>query len=411
MKRPTYPFVTTALRVDQPLGIFYIVSLPAAVVLDVAYSDRLSARYSSKKNEYTITGTQRAAQMPRLEAIAKYVSRVDAAFPNAIILAGNAPQLPEGADTVANASDDAEDLDDGDEWSIVEGPAGQFQLTIPSDRKMANIIDGQHRLFGLARAPVDAVDHMGLVCAIFLDLPQPFQAQLFAIINSTQKPVDKSLTYEQFGYNVLDEEPEMWTPDKLAVFLSRRLAVEKDSPLFKRIIIAPKKDKALEALTNEKLWRVSTATVVQGISRLYSSNPGRDATQMLAGKRKPRSSLERFRKDNSPLRPAFIEGNDLLIYTIAFNFLSACKEEFWKKQPDSFITRTVGVQALFDVLRLLIPEALAEGTIATSWFRDRLRPAGDIDFNEDRFNASGSGRSLISREIRAKLNLTTGSKR
>ena len=46
---------------------------------------------------------------------------------------------------------------------------------------------------------------MELLCAIFVDLPKPFQAQLFATINSTQKPVNKSLTYEMFGYNVDDE--------------------------------------------------------------------------------------------------------------------------------------------------------------------------------------------------------------
>lgn len=403
--RATYPVVTTALRVEQPLGIFYVVSLPAAVILDVAYSDRLSAEYSPERNEYTINGTQRAPQMPRLEAIAKYVGRVDAAFPNAIILAGNAPQPRDEDDASAKPADDDEDGDGGDEWTITQDLAGNFTLTIPTGRKMANIIDGQHRVFGIARTSVESVDSMGLVCAIFLDLPKPFQAQLFAIINSTQKPVDKSLTYEQFGYNVLDEEPQMWTPDKLAVFLSRRLAVEPDSPLYSRIIIAPKRDKALEAITEHDSWRVSTATVVQGISRLYSSNPGRDATHMLAGKRKPRSSLEGFRRDSSPLRQAFIEGNDLLVYTLTSNYLTACNNVFWKEQPASFITRTVGVQALFDILRLLVPEAISKGTIATSWFEQRLRAAAEIDFSGERFNASGSGRSRISREIRTKLGL------
>jgi hypothetical protein len=42
---------------------------------------------------------------------------------------------------------------------------------------------------------------MQLICSIFFELPKPYQAQLFATINSTQKPVDKSLTYELFGYN------------------------------------------------------------------------------------------------------------------------------------------------------------------------------------------------------------------
>jgi hypothetical protein len=46
---------------------------------------------------------------------------------------------------------------------------------------------------------------MSLVCSVYFDLPRPFQAQLFATINSTQKRVDRSLTYELFGYNIVEE--------------------------------------------------------------------------------------------------------------------------------------------------------------------------------------------------------------
>jgi hypothetical protein len=58
-------------------------------------------------------------------------------------------------------------------------------------------------------------------------------------LNSTQKRVDKSLTYELFGYNISEEKEEYWTPDKLAVFLTRKLNTEENSPLSGRILIAP----------------------------------------------------------------------------------------------------------------------------------------------------------------------------
>lgn len=94
-----------------------------------------------------------------------------------------------------------------------------YRLTIPTNETLAAVIDGQHRLFAFAKADADKRLDIQLICAVFLDLPKPLQAQLFATINSTQKAVDRSLTFELFGYNVSDETEAYWTPDKLAVFL------------------------------------------------------------------------------------------------------------------------------------------------------------------------------------------------
>ena len=118
-----------------------------------------------------------------------------------------------------------------------------------------------------------------LVCSVFFDLPKPYQAFLFAIINSNQKSVDKSQTYELFGYDIQDEPPEAWTPEKLSVFLCRKLNIEKDSPLNNRIIISAENDIVLgiSAARKEGRWMISTATVVDGILRLISGNPKEDA--------------------------------------------------------------------------------------------------------------------------------------
>ena len=85
--------------------------------------------------------------------------------------------------------------------------------------------------------------------------------------HSTQKPVDRSLTYELFGYNVSDEPEEYWTPDKLAVFLARKLGTQSSSPLKGKIAVSPKRDEALVALGQQAAWKVSTAVVVDaGVS-------------------------------------------------------------------------------------------------------------------------------------------------
>jgi DNA phosphorothioation-associated DGQHR protein 1 len=248
---------------------------------------------------------------------------------------------------------------------------------------------------------------MGLICSIFLALPKPFQAQLFATINSTQKPVDKSLTYELFGYNIAEEPADHWTPDKLAVFLTRRLHTQKDSPLFGRISVAPKRDQGLSDLDTSSGWHVSTATVVEGILRLISTNPKRDTNTMLSPLAKSRAALLDGPTDRTPLREVYVNGQDALLYGILFNFLKACDKLLWSNaRPDSFIMKTVGIQALFDVLRVLAPEAIKGGDATVKFFYQKLEPAVEVDFSAVEFQkASGSGRSLIRRKLLAAIGL------
>src|ERR1700727_2934824 len=222
----TFPFAVTALKVVQPLGVFYVAVLPAGLLLDTSFSDQLRATRPSGLG-YELQGTQRGIILERLRTIGAFIDRFDSAFPNSLILAANFKE-----------EDGTIEHDDAVRWSITEEDGHEYRLHIPTSRKIAAIIDGQHRLFGFkysAPAPLE----MQLICSVFLDLPKPFQAQLFATINSTQKPVDKSLTYELFGYNIAEESESYWSPDKLAVFLARKLNMESDSPLNNRIIVAP----------------------------------------------------------------------------------------------------------------------------------------------------------------------------
>jgi len=392
-----YPFKTKALRVEQPLGAYYVAVIPARILLDVAFSDRMRADIDERVG-YSVDGTQRGKNLSRPSQIADYIDRGDSAFPNSIILAANYEQ-----DTGHIRTEESDD--DGQEksvWTVQELPDGCFELTIPSSEPLAGIIDGQHRLDGFKNVTNPSRRDMDLICSVFMALPKPYQAQLFATINSTQKPVDKSLTYELFGYNIADEPPERWTPDKLAVFLTRRLNTQEDSPLRGRIKVAPKRDQALQDLNASRSWHVSTATVVEGILRLISANPKRDTNAMLSPPVKPRRALSEGPKDRTPLREVYIDGQDALLYGIVRNFLTACDRTFWQKaRPGSFIVKTVGIQALFDILRSLSPEAIKGGDATADFFLRKLAPAESIDFSAvDYQNASGSGRSLIRRHLR-----------
>jgi DNA phosphorothioation-associated DGQHR protein 1 len=215
---------------------------------------------------------------------------------------------------------------------------------------------------------------MQLICAVFLDLPKPFQAQLFATINSTQKQVDRSLTFELFGYNIAEDSEEFWTPDKLAVFLTRKLGTEPGSPMFGRITVAPKRDNALQQISEQGKWRVSTAVVVDGVLRLFSNNPKRDSNAMQTPQRQTRSVLEKGARDKSPLRQGFIDVNDSLIYKMVVNYLYACDKVFWTiAKPGSYIVKTVGIQALFDVLRKLAASAIVNKDLSVSYFESQVQ--------------------------------------
>lgn len=405
----TYPWKTLAFKVEQPIGTYYVAVLPAELLLDVAFSDTMSASLPEGSPVYKLEGTQRAIDERRLQAIADYINREDAAFPNSVILAANYIGETGSILTEGDVEGDvAEALDATARWDVGVAENGVAELVIPSRRKLAAIIDGQHRVFAFTKAHADR-SKMQLICSIFLDLPKPYQAQLFATINSTQKQVPKSLTYELFGYNVEAEEEQYWAPDKLAVFFSRRLGVDADSPLKSRIVIAaPQKDGSLAQSLGTGEWRVSTAVIVEGIMRLYSSNPRKDTTDLLEGSKKKRSEIRTKRTDKSPLRDLYLDCQDAALYATVLNYLRACNDLFWKDaSQNSFITKTVGVQALFDILRKLAKQAVfTDKNIKVDYFSQKLQPAKHIDFAGDYFrNASGSGRTQIRRAIEEALGI------
>ena len=411
MSNIKFPFTAHAIKVDQRLGTFYVTALPSDLLLQVSASDSTRAILNSDSVGYHLEGTQRLIQDKRLNEIADYIDRSDSAFPNSIILAANydyATGLDQDEiEEMESESKGGQGVGQSEQWYVSEDASGCHTLIIPSAARLAAVIDGQHRLFSFAKASQGARDTTTLVCSIYLDLPKALQAQIFAVINSTQKRVDRSLTYELFGYNVSDEAPELWTPDKLAVFLTRKIGTDKESPLSGRILVAPKRDPGLLQIAAKAQWRVSTSVIVDGVMRLFSTNPKRDANTMRKSEPRPRTVLLDGPRDLSPLRSVFIKGNDALIYKLVLNYLVACENVFWKSASvESFIFRTIGIQAVLDILRKISERSIEDRDISAEYFENLLRPAGRIDFAAEKFrNPSGSGRSIIRKELEAAIGL------
>jgi DNA phosphorothioation-associated DGQHR protein 1 len=396
-----YPFECSGLVISQPFAEFFVAMIPAQVLLDVAYSDRLTADRQGD-GTYTLAGSQRPKSERRLKEIGQFIDSPAAAFPNSIILAANY----RSDDGLIEENEDVK-------WALsIDANGLNGRLRIPSRAKLAPIIDGQHRLFGFNYALSKRLE-MPLLCTVFFDLPKPYQAFLFATINANQRAVSKSLTYELFGYNVEEESPKKWTPEKLAVFLTRKLATDTDSPFGGHVILAAENDFAprIADVRRAHGWAISTATVVEGIVKLISRNPKRDAYQMggsLNYEGKSRSVLSNGFSDPSPLRQLYLSMGDDIIYTGVKNYFSAVDNFLWKEiPPESYIRKTVGIQALFDLARSVMGGLIAKKDFSVGEFEKRLEPARDIDFSDPFFQTSGTGRQRIRNCLELALGIKT----
>lgn len=381
MKKDIY-LELPALRIQQPLGDFYVISIKANKLLDISFSEPL--KYIDSLGN--VQGSQRPKDEKRLKEIAKYIDSVEMAFPNSIILAANYTQ----SGTILK--------DEAKRWRIEENECGH-KLIIPTEIKLAAIIDGQHRLNAFEFvSKEERFNDLELVCSVYFDLPNSYQAFLFATINSNQKRVDRSLALEQFGYNVDDEDEKAWTPEKFAVFLSRKLNIDENSPFYQHVKVAPLNAEVLFAEERQDDWVVSTATIVDGICALISGNPKRDRIEMqqktiFHGRNR---NMIAGIKDISPLRNKFIDLQDKLIYDIIVNYFNSVKEYLWNNvTTNTYIYKTVGIQASFDILRLILQRIDKSDINESLNFDKYIAPASNIDFSNSFFQASGIGRSRI----------------
>lgn len=370
---------TRVIKVNQPLGSFYVASIPAQKLLNVTYSHPAELL----KGGYQVSGTQRLEDDKRLKEISDYIKTHEASFPNSIILGANYDQS--GNYVVDETS-----------WSIAEEDGSLF-LVVPQDIKLASIIDGQHRLNAFRYCESSFRD-FELLCAIYIDLPLPFHAYIFSTINFNQKKVDRSLAYNLFGFDIESTDPKTWVPETLAVSLARRLNLL-DGPFKGRISLGLVET----AENNPPIKLVSMATIVDGILRLISKNPRKDRTTLtgVSLRKRNRSVLE---NDNSPLRFMYLSQYDEAILEVIRNYFRVIDEIFWNiDDPDPYIKKTVGIQALFDVLFKLLAGFQSRLDGEYEDFKARLEILNGMRFADAQ--ASGIGRTNIKNAILEKLEL------
>lgn len=374
-----------AIKVVQPLGEFYIAKMKARELLKISTSS--VARYDKDGN---LKGNQRPLDPKRLKAIANFIMSDEMSFPTSILIAAN-------IDRDGKIIEDIEDR-----WNVKQtGSTDIYNIIIP-DKVTSLVIDGQHRLNAFNFAEESCKD-IELVCSIFIDLPNPYQAYLFATINGNQKRVDKSLALELFGFDVENEPQNTWSPEKLAVYITRKFNFSKGSPLYQKIKLAPLFSE-LENLVNKDKWLLSTAAMVEGIMSLISNNPQKDR-DMLAMKKtsiwsdKTRSVLTNNGKP--VLRYLYLDSKDDELYSILEKYFCSVKTILWNDATnDSVILKTIGISVLFDILKnILEVDGIQES------YDSYINKIKDVNYSSHYFALSGGGKTKLRRILKFKLEL------
>lgn len=326
------------LEVNQPLGTFYIASIKSSLLKKVTYSR------AAEINGMDLIGNQRGLDNQRVSEIASYLDTDNAAIPNSVILAVNYYE------------DDSLETEPDKAWSVDQDDNGLF-IDIPDENiKLAAIVDGQHRINGFFKAKHE----MEIPCSIYFELPPSLQALIFSTINFNQKKVDKSLAYQLFGYQLDESESHYWSPDIVAVKLSREFNIKADGPFQNRIELVKKRkfknnEDNIKNTVADK-WSISSACFIAGVTSLITGNAKADRYEI--GKRKLLGNSTRLDlkpNEKYPLRSYYLVGNDLAIKMVIERYFESMSKYLWKgKDNDDIIFRAIGITAQFDFLKELL---------------------------------------------------------
>lgn len=371
-----------AIKVEQPIGSFYISSIKAKDLCDITHFD--IRRMLREREIETYLGIQRPLKPKRVEEIGKYVNTVDACFPTAVILAvdGRCAKYDEKTRQLTLTN-------------YLEGNSDEENIFY---RDIAKVLDGQHRIEGLKALKPDQAFEVNV--SIFIDCDISNQAYIFSTVNLAQTKVNKSLGYDLF--EVARARSPQKTCHNIAVTLDKR----EDSPFHKKI-------KRLGVATEGREFETLTqATFVQALMQYISTRIGamEDRDLYLRRKKPMRATTDELRQ--FIFRNMFIEERDMDITDIIWNYFSAVRQKWpvsWGYTGTGrMLNRTNGFNALMRFLRPAYLSLTAPGSVPTN--EEFLEVFNRIDlpdnhFTIDNFKPGTSGESALYREllVRSKI--------
>ncbi|MDR7118366.1 DGQHR domain-containing protein [Caulobacter sp. BE254] len=313
-------FTFPCIKVKQPIGDLYIGSLPFKVLCAIADFDVRRVMQEDRDVERYL-GIQRQINQKRVKELEEYVNFSDASFPGSIIIAvdDRCAAFDQTASTMTLSN-----VRDSDDPVLV--------------RQIARVIDGQHRIAGLYQCRQENFD-CPVTILVGMDIAD--QGLMFARVNLSQTPVNRSLVYDLF------ELTQSRSPQKLCHDITVRLDREIEGPFFKRIkrlgIATPGRNAEL----------LSQATIVKGIMPHISDFPDRDRDALLRRKTLPRPSHRE--KERMILREWFLDERDEDIYSAIDTYFDAVRERWpkaWQADGRGYVLpRTNGYLALMRFFR------------------------------------------------------------
>ncbi len=366
-----------AIRVSQPLGEFYISSVPAAAL---AGRVRNRPRSSQTANE----DIQRLFSEKRIAEITNFSKDPQATFPTPIILAVESSEVKEIYLDLQKVEQSAPPQKNGP--AKINSELRCFE--IPDEGEFADVLDGQHRILGLQNS--SAIGEFDLPVVFMFDLSTDDKAFVFSIINSKQTPVSGSLIYDLFDLS------KFRSPQKTCHYLAQSLNNKENGPFYRRIKMLGRKEEH-----HEKRVMLSQGSFAARLQDLISKDPMEDARIL-------KSPHETLKEDlRCPLRKYFIAKQDDTILKILTNYFEAIAETFDKEWGDEtgvyIIRKTVGYTALIIVLRHILEEGFAAKNLTKDFFKQKAKQfkasLNDKLLTSDNFPTNSAGAVILAKTL------------
>ena len=306
------------LSFEQPIGEFILTVMPVTQILNISHIDK---REFDQVMLDSKGGPQREPSQTRINEIARYSDSPDATFPTPILLA-----IPEDTYKI---EDDVIEIDDGN--------------------KIASVVDGQHRLLGLAKSK-NKSDFV-LPVVFVLDATDEQKALIFTIINGKQTRVSVSVIYDLFAV------VQGRNPFKTAHEIARALNSDEISPFYRRLKMLGKKVKD----SNETL---SQGTFVTQLLKLISNNPSDDFNRA-------RSGQPLIPRPNAIFNKFFLEEQDEIILRILLNLFNAVKDTFpqkWEDPKNYILSKTTGYTGIMKAFPEIYRKGLEKKDLTHDFF-------------------------------------------
>lgn len=327
-----------AIRMKQKDNFLFLFAIPANQLRKLVISDR--------KLSTNPQGIQRLLNKKRILEIAKYISSPPTYFPNNIII---------------SFSDDVEfELQDStNHWGV---------LVFPSDKgHFGDLIDGQHRLYGITNEESEVKDLQVPVTGLMLG-KEKGAGRIFADINRLQKPVSKVLLVA-----LQRELGDLVDAKDNAAAIVEQLNDDSESPLYQRI----------KMYQDEKNKWITNDQAINTLAPLFETG-----------------ALLSFLSTD-------------LAFSRIKNYLEAIKETFpdaWGDNRGYRLTRAAGfevIMGLFERVHDRARDITTEGAPKKEAFVRALEPIEATDWSAEHFKEYGftasAGRRTLLKQLLSEL--------